>query len=377
MEAAALRTGWLVTGDAEKIRDNGWVTFRHLTTGNKIYMGILTLMDQSRTPLFDLSADAETIVEALLTYASVTGVVWRMSAGVSGCASIRADRRERAEVQLTLGERETDPDAGQPHWRWDTAPDGIRGAGHMIWSRPLTPAERQGKIVTYDVRAQFLAAMAGARFGWGEPNRRMSVPFDPERAGFWVVAGSALRSLDGPPLVTSSDALVPVTTPTMVYLRDLGIEPMIYDSWTSATSSQILKPWAQKIRNALYAESETLREVEAALKRTYVETNGLFNAKGGSICRPDWYWTTVDMGTMNLRRKLDKVKKAIGIWPCEIYHDAVSYPCEDSEMFRALSDALGVTYSPGPVSIGKLRYKGSVAVADWQAKQDKRKAHNQ
>lgn len=388
MEASALRSGWMVTGDSEKIRDNGWVTFRHLETGDKIFMGILSLMDQDRTPLFDLAASAETIVNALLTYASVTGVIWRMTAGVSGCASIRADRKERAEIQLTLPEIEEDPDQGQPHWRWDKAPADMRGVGHMIWSRPLVPAERQGKVVTYDVRAQFLAALAGGRFGWGEPAQRTRVPFDPERAGFWLIAASGLMSLDGPPIIKTADdtllspsgrGLVPVTTPVMVYMRDRGIEPMVYDSWTSATSSQFLKPWAQKIRNALYAQSETIRAIEPALKRSYSETNGLFNVKGGSIFRPDWHWTTVDLSTMNLRRKLDKVKRSIGIWPCEIYHDAVSYPVEDAQMFRDLNESLGVAYPPGErIEIGKFKYKGSISVQDWQAKQDnKRKARSQ
>ena len=200
MEAAALRAGWIVTGDAERIRDNGWATFRHEGTDKKIYLGVLASMDQAKTPLFDLAADAETIVRHLISYASVTGVVWRMTAGVSGCASLRAVRQERAERQLTLPELEEDPDQGQPHWRWDKAPDYLHGAGHMVWSRDLYPAERQAeaRIVTYDVRAQFLAAMASGRFGWGEPIQRARVAFDNERGGFWQIAASGPLALDGP-----------------------------------------------------------------------------------------------------------------------------------------------------------------------------------
>lgn len=375
MEASALRAGWRATGEEGKIRDTGWVSFRHLTSDRVIHMGILTLMDQSRTPLFDLAADAETIVKHLISYASVTGVVWRMTAGVSGCSSIRDYMAERAQRQLTLPELAEDPDAGQPHWRWDTASPELHGAGHMIWARTLSPAEKAGedpRVVTYDVRAQFLAAMAGYRFGWGKPVQRKAVPFDPERAGFWHIAASGPLSLGGPPIVRQVDSrgLTWVTTPVMVYLREKGIEPMVYDSWTTATSSEWLKGWAQRIRDALYAESQYLREIETALKRTYSETNGMFNVAGGSIFRRDLHWTTVDGATMNVRRKIDRVHQVLGIWPCEVYHDAVSYPVLDPHGFNELNAILGVQYPQQKrISIGHFKYVGHCTISEWETKQ--------
>lgn len=377
MEAAAARAGWIMTGDEGKVRDNGWATFRHAATGRRIYMGVLTHMEQSKTTLFELTANADTIVRRLISYASVTGVVWRMTAGVSGCSSIRTNLAERAARQLTLPELGESPDDGQPHWRWDSAPVELHGAGHMIWTRQLAAFEKSGsepRIVTYDTRAQFLASMAGARYGWGEPIQRPRVPFDPERAGFWLIAASGPESLDGPPIIRHKDGrgLTWVTTPVMVYLRERGIEPMVYDSWTSATSSQWLKAWAQKLRDALYAESEYLIEIEPSLKGTYKETNGMFNVAGGTICRRDMHWTTIDNGTMNLRRKIDHVHQTIGVWPCEIYHDAVSYPVADWQAFEELNTALGVKH-PVPqgqrVNIGKLKYMYSRSISDWQNSQ--------
>lgn len=380
MENSAFRAGWRVTGDEALSRDTGWATFRHMEHGQRIHMGILTMIDESRTPLFDIAGTAGPIADALVTYASVTGVLWRMSAGVSGCASLRRDRAERAAVQLTLPELTADPDAGQPWWRWDKAPRDIHGAGHIIWSRPLVPAEKvpDARIVTYDVRAQFLAAMVGGDFGWGEPHQRLRVPFDPKRAGFWKIASSGPLSLSGPPLVRHLEGftgLTWVTTPVMVYLLDMGIEPMVYDSWTSATSSQWLKPWAVKLRDALYAQSEKIQTIEKALKRTYAETNGMFNVAGGSVYRKDVHWTTIDLATMNLRRKIDHVHATIGVWPCEIYHDAVSYPVADEEAFTELNTALGVKWPVGKgerISIGKFKYKGATTVEAWEARQAKK-----
>jgi hypothetical protein len=166
--------------------------------------------------------------------------------------------------------------------------------------------------------------------------------------------------------------MVWITNPVMAYLLELGIMPMVYDSWTSATSSEILKPWAQRIRNAIYAQSDTLGVIEPALKLTYAATNGLFNAPGGSIYRPDWHWTDVDLATVNARRKLDRVKQSIGVWPCEIYHDAVWYPVEDAQAFADLNLALGVKLHPERTNIGKFKYQGWTSVEAWQARQDKR-----
>lgn len=389
MEASALTAGWRVTGDHGAIRDNGWVTFRNLDDDRVIYMGVLTLMDQDRTPLFDLAADAETIIQRLVTYASVTGVVWRMTAGISGCMSLRKDRADRAEHQLVIGQAPHGPDQvcpdcphtaterAEPWWRWDTCPPDVHGAGHMIWDRPLTAAERaavDGRVVKFDIRAQFLAAMISGSYGWGEPHHRPRVPFDPDRAGFWKIASSGPLSLPGPPLVRNVDGgMTWVTTRVMQYLRDNGIEPMVYDSYTTATSSQWLKPWATKIRDALYAENQYLQDISDALKRTYTETNGMFATPGGSVARKDMHWTTVDVGTINMRVKLDHVHSAIGMWPCQVYHDAVWYPVEDREMFTALCLALGVKLK-GRTSVGKFRYVSGETIPEFEARQEKRNA---
>ena len=386
MEASALAAGWRVTGDEGLIRDNGWATFRSMDDDRVIYMGVLSMMDQDRTPLFDLTADAETITRRLVTYASVTGVVWRMTAGVSGCAAVRHDRAARALEQLTIGvgesgEPEHQGEPVEPWWRWDTAPRELHGAGHVIWHRPLVPSERvdTARVCKYDIRAQYLAAMAGAKYGWGEPHRRASVPYDPDRAGFWQIAASGPLSLPGPPLVRHVDrGLTWVTNRVMDHLHGKGILPMVYDSYTSPTSSQWLKPWATKIRNALYAESDEIQDIEAALKRTYTETNGMFNVPGGSVFRKDVHWTTIDTAMINMRVKLEHVHQTIGMWPCEIYHDAVFYPVEDKQAFDELNLALGVKYpwdrAVIRVPIGKFRFVSSEMVPAWEARISKKES---
>lgn len=363
MEAAAMEMGFAPTGNGDGTTFNrgwetGWGTFAY-GDNQTLIMGVLDLIDQSRTPLFDIAAKAETITEKLVAYHAVTGALWRMTAGVSGCVGIRADRAARATSQLTLVGSEA-PAPVEPHWRWDKAPEGIHGAGFTRWTRTLFPAEKHCRIATFDIRNQYLASMISANQGWGEPTRKPSSPFEPERAGFWQVGAKALLALDGPPLIKNVDerGLTWVTTRVMTYLFNAGINPLVYDSWTAATSGQLLKPWATRIRNGLYEKN--LADLWPALKRTYAETNGMLAVPGGSIFRPDWHWTNVDTAAINMRVKIDRVKTFIGVWPVRVHHDAVSYAIADDAALKELSGPLGV--GPG---IGKFKLVSVQGIQEW------------
>lgn len=358
---------------------SGWVTMRAGEHGTRINVGVLEYLKPGRTPLFDLAAKAETIIDRMTAYQAATGVLFRMTAGVSGCAAIRADRKTRATeklyTQLQTGDVKA-PDAApvEPHWRWDDAPKTVHGAGVCVWQRELFPSERHGQVITFDIRGQYLASMGSAAQGWGKPRRMIQPTFDASRAGFWQVGGKALLAMDGPPIVRDIDesGYTWVTTPVLEYLAGAGIKPYIYDSWTSPTASQILRPWAAKLKSNLAWAETSAPELLPALKRTYAEANGMFNVPGGSIFRPDWYHTHVDLGMINVRRKLDKAKADFGIWPVKIYFDSVSYPVADDEEITQLETALGVkpvtpaTYPRG--GFGKFRRTGLVSVAEWEAK---------
>ena len=372
MEASAVKAGWVSTSvNSEDTRVTGWLSFRNADAGRVIHVGILPAMEPGRMALYKASDPAQTIIDKMIEYGTTTGVLWRINGGISCCLGIRADREERSGVQSSLVELGIDMDKGEPWWRWDSAPSGLHGAGRPTWSRDLAPAERHGHVVTFDVRAQGLAAMYTARFGWGRPRRKGNATFDPTRAGLWLIAGRALTGMDGPPLLderyVDSRGLTWVSTRALEHYFRLGIEPLIYDSWTTATSAQLLKPFAQKLRNALLTETCTIRE---AIKATYSEGPSMWTRPGGSIFRPDWYHTHQDTATFNLRLKIEKAKQEIGMWPCRIYGDEISYPVDDEQGHRELAAALGVELGK-PATLGKLKYTGRELASDWQDKRER------
>jgi hypothetical protein len=374
MYARAHENGWRSPWTDGRAAETGWITWTHEVSGKKIHMGILNLMDQSRTPLFALDASAGAIAARVIEYHRVTGALWRMTAGVSGCVGIRANVAERVrrdnEQALRTGIGTV---ISEPHWRWDAAPDSLHGLGHMTWMRELVPAERHGSVYLFDIRAQFLAAMAAARIGWGKPSHTSQPVFDPERAGYWRIPASTLAGHSArPPLVDPKKidkwGSTWVTTPAMVYFDSLGIRPAPSESWTTATSSQILKPWATRLRSVLdYTATADINAdprfiPAAALKRTYTETIGMFTVTGGSIYRPDWRDTIIDLARVNMMRKLDRARQVLGVWPVKIYHDAVYYPGAEDDR-DAIASAIGVN-----INIGKFKYQDTMSALEYVRK---------
>jgi hypothetical protein len=145
----------------------------------------------------------------------------------------------------------------------------------------------------------------------------------------------------------------------MVYFDSLGVRPAPSESWTTATSSQILKPWATKIRQALDVFPTKGVIPLGALKRTYTETIGMFTVTGGSIYRPDWRDTIIDLARVNMMRKLDRARQVLGVWPVKIYHDAVYYPGAEDER-DAIASAIGVN-----INIGKFKYQDTMTALEY------------
>jgi len=353
----AFEQGWAPT--SARFTETGWVTWRHTSAPDKrIHMAVLDRLDQERTPLFQLTASAQTITDRLLAYQKINGALWRMTPGVSGCLGIRAVRWNGL-----------DPAAGrEPHWRWDNAPETLHGLGYPIWQRDPAPAERHGLIYGFDIRAQYLAAMSNARLGWGKPTHQHQPAFDPERAGYWRI--NAWQCNPAAPAIIDLKKIDKwgttwVTTPAMIYFAELDIHPQIIESWTTATSSQILKPWAAGLRNALNTPTPGEVVPTEAIKRTYAETIGMFTVEGGSIYRPDWRDTIVDLARINFYRKIDKAHKVLGVWPVGIYHDTVYYPGHEDDL-DAITSALGGIDE----RIGKFRYTGQQTAAKFLGTRD-------
>lgn len=380
--ARARSAGWTCT-DAVFKHKSGWVTFTRAGS-SIIHMGILDAMARQeaaqRPVLFSVVDTAERIARALVLYRDAVGVPYRATAGVAGLAMIK-EHYER--LARPVGKRAGTP---APRWQWRDAPE-LATPSDLIWSRPLTPAERAlGYVHGYDIYAQYLAAAGVAELGRDVPVWCGPEAFDPLRPGYWriIVRGSkiaaklaALTRGGLPPVLNpariESDGTAAVTTPVMVYLAELGIHPEVVAACLSTTRTRLLRPWAERLRDALVltpaADCPGLRP---ALKDTYTHAIGMMGAPTSGLHRPDFADTIRDGGRVNLHRKIHTAHTDHGLSPVKVNRDCVYYASDNPDP-AVLGELLGSHKRDAsgrlrPVrQVGKYKHESTQTVAGYLA----------
>lgn len=344
----ALNDGWRSTPAGAK---SGWFTFRKDGAGY-VHLGIGPWMDQRKNPLFLHKESDRSIADRLARFHQMTGAAWRMTAGMTGCASIRAAYP-----------------TGEPLWRWDTAPADVIGCSwEMRWQRPTTAAEKHLRFVHhFDITGMYLAAALLTGLAHKAPVRVGPVPFDPRSSGYWLIEATPdMLGSDGKvplvsPRVTDAAGRIWVTTSTMRLLGDVNIVPKVHDAWVSDSTKPILKRWAERLRDARYAvETDAFNlDLAAALKATSNRTVGTLARPGGRIYRPDWRDEVVDRARANFVRK---IWGADGLaYPLRTNVDSVWYASDDerpNELYAALGAAR--------YAIGKFRWVKTISMAEYQ-----------
>jgi hypothetical protein len=334
-----------------------WTTF----TGNAsvIHVGWLPELDSTNKlgPLLEGHQGPADLASRLGRYHQLVGVAWRYTAGVSGCAALRA--------------RFTDTKQGsQPLWR-HKLPAGLRGAGPLVWRGKDQPEQgAPGSVHVFDINAMYLAGMKNAQLAWG-PLVRYSGGFDHRFPGFWELATASLPAelLDGtkrPPVVADRlrKGSVWVTTPVAKYLGEVTSLDVL-DAWISENPQTIARPLAERWIAARQGDFGPLGPVAPALKRTYTETVGMVAREGGSIQRIDWSATWGDLARTNMLRRVDRVGERFGLWPVAVQTDAVYYvqPSPGDPGRVTLAEVLGEGTAPGT-----FKYEGALTVDQYRAK---------
>ncbi len=363
--AADLIRSW--DGQRGALEDAGWTTSRQVepwTTwrrkgGPKVHVAIASAIDQGNTPLFSAGDVPTETASALAWYASRMGAPWCMTGGVSGHMAIRAQNDRRGQGQ-------------QPYWGQSEAPrrhdDSRNGAGDLIWSRAPVQAEvDMGWVHGFDLNAARLAALGVAEVAWSRLQPTGAIPFDPARAGYWMVPASPLRRHRRlPPLIDFADVrgdLAWVTTPMMKHIARLGIEPGVVDSWTAPGRRMFRDLAEQWDRARLEADgmAGTARTRRAgAVKATYAQACGLMARPGGSIYRPDWYHTIMDWQRSTLLSHVERIGTRTGRRPLAIHTDCLWYASTHADPFDA-AEELGIRVCrPGqPRRLGMFRVHSS------------------
>lgn len=345
--------------------ETGWFTVRRDGCAT-VHLGISSMISQMRTTIIRLNGEAKRCAERLAQYADLTGAAWRGTAGMSGCAGIRATHETKVE-------------GAQPLWRWDDARAAkaircsweLRGSRH---NRAMTTPEIAAEHVhQFDVRAMYCAAAGVAMCGWSAPEPRGPQEFDPGRPGYWQVRYAEVAEAPRE-LVKPTDGMVWLTTPVMAYLVEIGITtPEVHDSWTAQRGGRYLKPWAERLTAALRQVPEQADPsepgVKRALKDTYKRTVGMMAREGGRIFRPDWRDEVVDRARVNLLRKTARC----GYTPLRYNVDAVWIVTDHDA--RTVGRALGVEYNAAGAEVwqvGKFRHIESTTPTAYLERYERR-----
>jgi hypothetical protein len=336
--------------------ETGWFTVRKAGVST-VHLGIGHLIQQARTSVTGLDADARLVAMRLARYGDVTGAAWRGTAGLSGCAGLRTIHEEKVR-------------GGQPLWRWDKADalDAVgcsfemRGSKHK---RAFNSFELGSPhVYQFDVNACYLAAANTAMVGWSALVESGPREFDPGHAGYWHVLRDSLGAVPAELVRPGSTPHVWLTTPVMTYLTEIGRRPEVYDSWTAERTGRYLRPWAERLTAALGAlqvGDPVDDAVRNAVKDTYARTPGMMARSGGRIYRPDWRDEIVDRARVNILRKV----AGSGFSPVRMNVDSVWIAADLNE--HEVGRALGVPYRDGhPVwQIGKFRHVKTMTVAEY------------
>ena len=336
-----------------------WTTFTR--DGVVVHMGWLPDLTEKRLlgALLDGHNGPADMATRLGRYAMLIGVPWRYTAGVSGCAALRA--------------RFTDPKPGsQPLWR-HKLPTGIRGAGPLIWRAKMQPAAGTGAIVhCWDINAMYLAGIRNAQVAWGPLVHAGSILFDQRFPGFWEVSTGSLPptlldGIDRPPaaLDRMRKGSLWVSTPTAKYMGERAGSLDILDAYVSENPQAIGRSLAERWICARNGDMGAPGPAEFALKRTYAELVGMVARPGGSIDRADWSATWMDLARVNMLRRTDRVGDRFGLWPVAVQTDAVYYvqPSDTDPGRVVLAEVLGEGTAPG-----LFKYQGAMTVDAYREK---------
>lgn len=341
-----------------------WTTFHRPVEGSTehyaVHVGVLDWMARD-----DLPAARETPQESaalLHAWHAEFGVPWAGSAAVAGLSLVRQ-----------LGRGPYSKERGYRRPRWQLPADGVKTEWQhavsfrgMSWRAPA--AEKPAPYEhTYDVNRQWLTAASMTPLACDALRHTGRIAYDAKKAGMWLVRFEPwtrehlLPNPAGPVAAQRPGEAVWVSTPRLGLVDQLatrgdgwqhpGYE--VLDSWT-APGTLVLKSWAAGLRGVLDDP-----ELGPACKAVYAKTFTTMSRPGRRVYRPDWAAAVVDMGQVNLWRKLLQVQLEGGPAPVRIGADQPTWASSAPAWSDDVPAGLDQYLSAQP---GKLKFKATKAL---------------
>lgn len=296
--------GWEPSGALQV--SGAWATIRQGTRhqGRYLHLGFADRMSDDPY-VGELAGDPLLLGTALRRWAELTGAAYRTSPAVSAIASIRATvARQRRQPRWILQHPGTT--------EWWTPP----GPVNDLRVGPYDPPPPG--LHVYDRRAAYLASAGAVELPFGQL-RQTGTDADP-RCGYYRirVEQSWLDLFGG----ADSHGCVWVCHPTLAALAHAGVWYEMIDSWSTSECGRILRPWAERWRDAI----DTLPPAKPTFKAGYAQAlGGLLAVPRGTVYRPDWRHMIMDHNRAHLVRIILRVHKTDGSWPVAVNVDSLYY----------------------------------------------------
>nr|WP_237419542.1 helix-turn-helix domain-containing protein [Kitasatospora sp. SID7827] len=297
----------------------------------------------------------------------------------------------------------------------ERADDAVLIAEAWDWHRPLTEREQAAPFaVGLDVNTAFLAAAGRLNLPLSEPVHELDPVFDRKTPGSWRADLSGLVLDPLLPNPFTPDGSAPTgpawySTAKLAYAVELGAEVRPSEGWLRHESGPYLDPWHKRLRQAYVDTMAALgvpldladRDPDAflaamaalgtgdpaelavlgAIKQTAKGTIGKFRERPRGLgYRPGQRWAAlerptwdplvralvIDTATVNLHRKLARLRAELGTAPLAVLSDCAVFaapgPSATDVLRRpdgTLSGALRLGVSPGHV-----KFEGSRPLAE-------------
>lgn len=351
----------------KSIRDAGWSTpklWPWMRCEHPDHPDVIVLVhdwaDPDECPLITPS---ETLTErALYDWHVKTGVPWRSNGMLTGTALIRWMHEDAVLVQSAANARNPRQSRRKPPTapRWQSAPAGVDGGEKPWTARTWGKGVDTSALAQVDANKAHLAAALSGLFA-RDALKPGPVEFDRKLSGYWLTEVSPWHDPEfpdpaGPYNGEAGDArwLSSETLALLAELHDSGIHGgfKIRRSLV-APGTQVLRPWAELLRDHLY--EGTLPE--AAIKAVYTRTIGGMGRPGGLIYRPDWEDTVKGRCRAIQWRKLWAVRTTTGIRPRVIQSDAVFFDLEESaHVLGCVNPLTGKEVFPLGPNLGQFKF---------------------
>lgn len=357
--------GW-APGKFKFARLDIWTTFRHIDTGQTLHVVIGPNARTGRGEMWDDGEAGDVIAARLVAYQNLTGHVYRMTPGVTGCVMVKDLHRDRR----------------QPYWGVNSMPGimrktpGMDGQPDILWGRPADAIESLMPWVhAFDIRAARLAAASVAMLPWDRLAHTGACSFDEARAGYWqvnyheVTGGKDKATGLIPPLFTTrplkgAQGCIWLTSPIMGELCKQGYNPDVADSYT-APSKRWLRKWAAQMDlariEAMRDFGEKSRELDM-IKQTYRQTAGMFSKSGGSIDRPELYDEICDRQRVTVIGHARRILAATGRAPLTVHTDCLWFASEHED-YQDDPITQHLTMGHG---LGQFRWHSTVSMDRYQ-----------